>query len=93
MAALLLNIVLNRLIGMQREQIAALKAFGYSNADVARHYLGFVFFIVIAGTSVGTVGGVWMARGLTGAYAEFYRFNRVRWRTQQGTMAQRASLP
>ena len=73
-AALLLNIVLTRLIGTQREQIAALKAFGYSNRDVGRHYLGFVLVIVLAGTALGTSGGIWMARGLTRAYAEFYRF-------------------
>ena len=73
-AALLLNIVLTRLIGTQREQIAALKAFGYTNLDVARHYLGFVLVIVIAGTVLGTAGGVWMARRLTELYAEFYRF-------------------
>ncbi|MEZ5582595.1 MAG: hypothetical protein R3F37_07365 [Candidatus Competibacteraceae bacterium] len=30
-AAFLLNVVITRLIGLQREQIAALKAFGYSN--------------------------------------------------------------
>lgn len=73
-AALLLNIVLSRLIGTQREQIAAIKAFGYSNVDVARHYLGFVAVIVLAGTAVGTGGGIWMARGLVRAYAEYYRF-------------------
>lgn len=73
-AALLLNIVLVRLIGTQREQIAALKAFGYSNVDTARHYLGFVLIIVATGTVLGTGGGIWMARGLTQLYTEFYRF-------------------
>lgn len=73
-AALLLNIVMVRLIGTQREQIAALKAFGYSNFDVARHYLGFVLIIVVAGTVVGIGGGIWMARGMTRVYTEFYRF-------------------
>ena len=42
-AAFLLNVVLTRLTSLQREQIAALKAFGYSNLAIAWHYLKFVF--------------------------------------------------
>ena len=38
-AAFLLNVVIGRLVNTQREQIALLKAFGYSNLDVALHYL------------------------------------------------------
>ena len=79
-ASLLLNIVLSRLIGTQREQIAALKAFGYSNRDVGRHYLGFVLVIVVTGSVLGTVGGMWMARRLTRLYAEFYRFPILQYR-------------
>lgn len=85
-AALLLNIVLTRLIGTQREQIAALKAFGYSNFDVAKHYLSFVLMIVITGTILGTAGGVWMARGLTELYAEFYRFPILQHRTNAAVL-------
>ena len=79
-AALLLNIVLTRLIGAQREQIAALKAFGYSNVAVARHYLAFILTVVLTGTACGTGGGIWMARGLTRAYTEFYRFPLLQYR-------------
>lgn len=85
-AALLLNIVMIRLIGTQREQIAALKAFGYSNFDVARHYLGFVLIIVIAGTVVGIGGGIWMARGMTRVYTEFYRFPILQHRTNASVL-------
>ena len=37
-AAFLLNVVLSRIISVQRDQIAALKALGYSNREVALHY-------------------------------------------------------
>src|SRR5690606_27967993 len=37
-AAFLLNVVLARQVGTQRGIIAVLKAFGYSNAEVASHY-------------------------------------------------------
>ncbi|MDH4028205.1 MAG: ABC transporter permease, partial [Nitrospirota bacterium] len=36
-AAFLLNMVISRLINMQREEVAALKAFGYNNIDIGIH--------------------------------------------------------
>jgi putative ABC transport system permease protein len=56
-AAFLLNVVLSRLIGTQREQIAALKAFGYTRWEVALHYLKLVLLIVTAGGRPGRGGG------------------------------------
>ena len=38
--AFLLHLVLSRLVATQREQVAVLKAFGYPNGAIARHYLG-----------------------------------------------------
>ncbi len=73
-AAFLLNIVVTRIITKQREQIAALKAFGYSNYEVGFHYLNFVMIVAIAGMLVGTLFGIWMATRLTGMYQEFYKF-------------------
>jgi putative ABC transport system permease protein len=37
--AFLLHLVLSRLVGTQREQLATLKAFGYTNVSIAVHYL------------------------------------------------------
>ena len=73
-AAFLLNIVVSRLISLQREQIAVLKAFGYSNTDVGLHYAKLVLFIALIGTSVGIGLGVWMGHGLGRLYLEYYRF-------------------
>jgi putative ABC transport system permease protein len=72
-AAFLLNIVVSRMISTQREIIAAMKAFGYSNVDVGLHYLGYVALIVSAGLALGIVAGVWLGRSLSGLYMEFYR--------------------
>ena len=47
-AAFLLNVVLNRQVATQREQIAALKALGYGNGAIAAHYLQQVVVIVCA---------------------------------------------
>lgn len=73
-AAFLLNIVLSRLISTQREQIAALKAFGYTNSEVGLHYFQMIALIVVAGVIPGTMVGVWMGHGLTSIYTTFYRF-------------------
>jgi len=73
-AAFLLNIVTSRIVARQREQIAALKAFGYSDLEVGWHYLNLVLIISLSGTILGTLFGMWMASGMTSMYAQFYKF-------------------
>lgn len=72
-AAFLLNVVLSRLIGIQREQIGALKAFGYSNFQVAIHYLKMVVAIVFVGALLGTLAGSWLGFQMTQLYTQFFR--------------------
>ena len=71
-AAFLLNVVTSRLISLQREQIAALKAFGYSNFSVGLHYTKLVLMIVIFGVLIGIGFGIWMGKGMSNIYMEFY---------------------
>jgi putative ABC transport system permease protein len=73
-AAFLLNVVITRTVSTQRDQIAALKAFGYSTTDAVSHYLKLVLLIVLLGLLFGTLLGVRLAKGLGGIYMEFYRF-------------------
>jgi putative ABC transport system permease protein len=73
-AAFLLNVVISRTVGTQREQVAALKAFGYGTLDVAVHYVKLVLLIVAIGTTGGTLLGIWLGKGLGRIYMEFYRF-------------------
>jgi putative ABC transport system permease protein len=73
-AAFLLNVVLARVVGLQREQIAALKAFGYSKSAIGWHYLKMVLLIALVGAVLGTLFGYWLARGLTRIYSELYQF-------------------
>ncbi len=73
-AAFLLNIVFGRLIGIQREQVAVLKAFGYGNDVIGRHYAKMVLLIVAAGVGGGLAAGAWLGKGLGNIYMEFYRF-------------------
>ena len=71
-AAFLLNVVLSRLINLQREQIAVLKAFGYSNVAVGLHYAKLVLMIVVLGVIGGSVVGIYLGRGLSNLYMDFY---------------------
>ena len=73
-AAFLLNVLMGRLVGTQREQIAVLKAFGYQNRDVGLHYAKLVVAIALAGTAGGIAAGIWLGKGLSGIYMDFYRF-------------------
>jgi len=73
-SAFLLNIVINRTISLQREQIATLKAFGYSNLSIGMHYMKMVAIIVLIGVAGGIGIGVWLGQGLAGLYLEFFRF-------------------
>jgi putative ABC transport system permease protein len=83
-AAFLLNIVLSRLIATQRTEIAVLKAFGYSNAEVGRHYLQFALAAVLAGAAAGMLAGVWLGGTMVELYRTYFDFPslsyRVSWR-------------
>ncbi len=73
-AAFLLNVALRRLLTLQREQIAALKAFGYSNREIGFHYAGLIGLIIAGGSIMGCILGSYMGRSMTSMYDEFYRF-------------------
>ena len=73
-AAFLLNVVLTRIVSVQREQIAALKALGYTNRELVWHYTKLSLVIGAAGALVGVVFGSWMGSGMTAIYNEFFRF-------------------
>jgi len=73
-AAFLLHVVLRRLVATQRGQIAVLKAFGYPDLAVARHYVELALVAVLAGSVVGIAVGAWLGRGINTLYADFYRF-------------------
>ncbi len=76
-AAFMVNAVLARLVRLQREQIAQLKALGYSSWQVGRHYLGFAFVIVVLGSILGGLAGRFMGGGLLEMYRLFFRFPRL----------------
>ncbi|MHC1763542.1 MAG: ABC transporter permease [Verrucomicrobiia bacterium] len=73
-AAFMTNSVLSRLLALQREQIAILKAFGFTNRQIVVHYLKFALVMVAGGTVLGAVGGVILGKRLVLLYHRFFRF-------------------
>ena len=73
-AAFMTNAVMSRQIALQREQIAILKAFGFSNWEIGSHYLKFSLVIVVSGTAFGAVGGIALGHRLVDMYHLFFRF-------------------
>ncbi|MEZ0387414.1 MAG: ABC transporter permease [Verrucomicrobium sp.] len=73
-AAFMVNAVLARLVRLQREQIAQLKALGYSSMQVGVHYMKFALVIVVLGTILGGIAGRFMGGGLVSLYTMFFRF-------------------
>lgn len=72
-AAFLVNLVLGRLIRLQRHELATLKAVGYSNAEIGWHYLGIVAIVMLPGLALGVVGGEWLGKALMRLYGAVFR--------------------
>lgn len=73
-AAFLTNMVLARLIAIERSEIGLLKAFGYSHREIAFHYFKFVWVLGSFGVLLGWITGYWLGWYDTRLYADFYHF-------------------
>ena len=73
-AAFILNVALARALSLQRPQIAALKALGYSNRQLAWHYIKWALVIAGSGALAGVAAGAWLGSRMIGLYNEFFRF-------------------
>lgn len=70
----LVNMVLGRLIALEREQIGLLKALGYYTGEIAWHYIKLALAIGAVGVAIGWGFGLWGGRGMARLYAEFFQF-------------------
>jgi putative ABC transport system permease protein len=73
-AAFILNVALTRALTLQRGQIAALKALGYGNREIAWHYTKWGLLIAAAGAIAGIAGGAWLGSGMINLYNQYFRF-------------------
>ena len=73
-AAFILNVALTRALALQRGQIAALKALGFANGEIAWHYIKWGLCIAGAGAVLGVAVGAWLGSGMIGLYNQYFRF-------------------
>jgi putative ABC transport system permease protein len=86
-AAFLLNVVLSRLIALQRDQIAILKAFGYPYLAIGAHYVKLVLLMSVLGVAAGVALGAWFGQGLSNVYMETtFRFPYLDYRLNAGVI-------
>ncbi|MES1167810.1 MAG: FtsX-like permease family protein, partial [Oleiharenicola lentus] len=86
-AAFMTNAVLSRLLALQREQIAILKAFGFSDRTIAGHYLKFAAVIGLGGIVLGGLLGQLLGRWMLGLYSPLYRFPHLGFRLDSVAVA------
>ena len=86
-AGFLTNMVLARLIAMERTEIGLLKAFGYSNLAVGWHYAKMVMVMAGLGVLLGWAVGYGLGQFNTQVYAEQFRFPFLLYRPGPGPFA------
>ena len=91
-AAFMTNSVMSRQIALQREQIAMLKACGFSNRQVGFHYFKFSLAIVAVGVGFGAFGGIVLGTRLVGMYHLFFRFPHLEFLLDERTMIAAAAV-
>lgn len=73
-ASLLVNVVLSRLVHLQRPEIATLKAVGYSDLEVGLHFFELTLVILLIGAGAGLGVGVYFGRAMVRLYEEYFKF-------------------
>ena len=91
-AAFVLNIALTRALALQRPQLAALKALGYTNRELVWHYLKWALAIAIVGAVIGVAGGVWMGTAMLTMYHDYFTFPVLDFHLSIGVVLQAAAI-
>ncbi len=75
----LFNIALSRMVHQQTEQIATLRAFGFTPWEIGFQYVKLVLLLVTIGSILGMLAGVRLSWWMTDMYVQFFRFPIVRY--------------
>ncbi|OYW31729.1 MAG: ABC transporter permease [Chthoniobacter sp. 12-60-6] len=85
-AAFMVNAVITRLVRLQREQIAQLKALGYTSWQVGGHYLNYALVIVVLGSLVGIFAGWYLGGLMLRVYTLLFHFPELHFRMDQSAL-------
>ena len=91
-SAFLVNMVLGRLIALERQQIGLFKAIGYSTREIVLHYLKMTIGIGVLGVLIGWGMGWWLGHAMTALYTEYFRFPWLNYRPGAAPMVISALL-
>jgi putative ABC transport system permease protein len=73
-SAFLVNMVIGRIVALERSEIGLLKALGYSDVEISVHYLLLAGLVAVAGVLIGWAAGNWLSRSMAALYADFFDF-------------------
>ncbi|MBU6153015.1 MAG: ABC transporter permease [Bdellovibrionales bacterium] len=73
-SAFLIHVIFARLLGIQRPEIALLKALGYPDRRITSHYLEMVVLMILIGAIPGIGMGAFFGGMMARSYARFFRF-------------------
>ncbi len=85
-AAFMVNAVITRLVRLQREQIAQLKALGYTSWQVGGHYLNYALVIVVLGSVLGIFSGWYLGGLMLRVYTLLFHFPELHFRMDQSAL-------
>ncbi|KUF09357.1 FtsX-like permease family protein [Pseudoponticoccus marisrubri] len=88
----LVNMVMGRIVQLERAEIGLLKAIGYSNFEIALHYLMLAGLIALVGVGIGWAAGTWLAQSMASLYAKYYDFPYLVFGVSPGVYAASAAL-
>ena len=70
----LVNMVVGRIVFLERSEIGLMKAIGHTFWDICLHYLMLAALIALVGVGIGLVAGGWLARLMSEIYSKYYDF-------------------
>jgi putative ABC transport system permease protein len=91
-SAFLVNMVLGRIVALERSEIGLLKAVGYSSSEVCAHYMLLAGLVAAAAILIGWGVGAWLAHSLAEIYADFFDFPYLVYRVSYDTYVIAASI-
>ncbi|SFJ92337.1 ABC transporter permease [Celeribacter neptunius] len=73
-SAFLVNMVIGRIIALERGEIGLLKALGYTDLHIAAHYVLLAGLTALLGIVIGWITGGMSARWMAAEYAQYFKF-------------------